>query len=185
MHSSPAGVSIPQLQSTVEFLESLIWIVQDWIIRSLSLTGNCMQSEGELRFCISLYEAFVNLDIKNTHVEIFVIQSRNTVRKRINGEKSETDLGLFWKKIGCRFANFLKFGHRVAPQSRSAPPQLHRTTTQLNFSIATAPHQSSTRCFLPQPHGSHTTPQELSTAIPPHRDCRGKVPSLIGKLNIK
>ena len=36
--------------------------MQEGIIRSLSLTGNCMQSEGELRFCISLYEIFVNLD---------------------------------------------------------------------------------------------------------------------------
>ena len=34
--------------------------MRDITIRSLSLTGNCMQSEGELRFCISLYEIFVN-----------------------------------------------------------------------------------------------------------------------------
>ena len=34
-------------------------------IRSLSLTGNCMQSEGELRFCISLYEIFANLRFQN------------------------------------------------------------------------------------------------------------------------
>ena len=38
--------------------------MQDIIIRSLSLTGNCMQSEGELRFCISLYEIFVNLNFR-------------------------------------------------------------------------------------------------------------------------
>ena len=34
--------------------------MEDGIIRSLSLTRNCMQSEGELRFCISLYEILVN-----------------------------------------------------------------------------------------------------------------------------
>ena len=89
MYSNPVCVSIPQLQLTVEFLESLIWIMQDTIIRSLSLTGNCMQSEGELRFCISLYEIFFNLDFKNLSRKIFAIQSRNTIHKRINGEKSE------------------------------------------------------------------------------------------------
>ena len=47
-----------------------------------------MQSEGELRFCISLYEIFVNLDFKK-NLEIFVIQSRNTIHKRINGENLE------------------------------------------------------------------------------------------------
>ena len=87
-YSNPVCVSTPQLQLTVEFLESLIWIMQDMKIRSLSLTGNCMQSEGELRFCISLYEIFVNLDFKKILSEIFVIQSRNTTRELINGEKS-------------------------------------------------------------------------------------------------
>jgi len=43
--------------------------MQDGSIRSLSLTGNCMQSEGELRFCISLYEIFCNLDIKTLKKE--------------------------------------------------------------------------------------------------------------------
>ena len=89
MCSNPVCVSTPQLQLTVEFLKSLIWIMQDRSIRSLSLTGNCMQSEGELRFCISLYEIFVNLDFKKLHLKIFVIQSRNTIHKRINGEKWE------------------------------------------------------------------------------------------------
>ena len=65
MYSNPVYASTPQLQLTVEFLESLIWIMQDIFIRLLSLMRNCMQSEGELRFCISLYEIFVNLDFKN------------------------------------------------------------------------------------------------------------------------
>ena len=38
--------------------------MQEKIIRSLSLTGNCMQSEGELRFGISLYEIFANLNFR-------------------------------------------------------------------------------------------------------------------------
>ena len=38
--------------------------MQDTIIRSLSLTGHCMQSEGELRFRISLYQIFVNLNFR-------------------------------------------------------------------------------------------------------------------------
>ena len=79
---SPACVSISQLQLTVDFLESLIWIMQEVVIHPLSLTGNCMQLEkGELRFYISLYEIFVNLDFK--------IQSMNTIRERTNGVKSE------------------------------------------------------------------------------------------------
>ena len=49
MHSNPVCVSTPQLQLTVEFLESLIRIMKDGIIRSFPLMGNCMQSEGELR----------------------------------------------------------------------------------------------------------------------------------------
>ena len=81
VYSNPVCVSIPQLQLTVEFLESLIWIMQDIIIRLLSQMENCMQSEGELRLRISLYEIFANLDCKN--------QSRNTIHKRINGVKSE------------------------------------------------------------------------------------------------
>ena len=85
MHSNPVCVSTPQLQLTVEFLESLIWIMQDIVIRSLSLTRNCMQSEGELRFCISLYEIFVNLDLKIFHVKALVIQSRNTIHSQMNG----------------------------------------------------------------------------------------------------
>ena len=92
MYSNPVCASTPQLQLIVEFLESLIWIMQDIIIRSLSLTGNCMQSEGELKFCISLYQIFVNLDLKKCHFysrEVFVIQSRSTIHKRINGVKSE------------------------------------------------------------------------------------------------
>ena len=48
-----------------------------------------MRSEGELRFCISLYETFVNLDFKTILPKIFAIQSRNTIHKRINGVKSE------------------------------------------------------------------------------------------------
>ena len=63
--------------------------MQESIIRSLSLTGNCMQSEGELRFGIPLYEIFVNLEFKDLSGDIFAIQSRNTIHKRINGEKSE------------------------------------------------------------------------------------------------
>ena len=89
MYSNPAGVSTPQLQLTVEFLESLIWIMQDIVIRSLSLAGNCMQSEGELRFGVALYEIFVNLDFKNISGEIIAIQSRNTIHKRTNGGKLE------------------------------------------------------------------------------------------------
>ena len=89
MYSNPVCVSTPQLQLTVEFLESLIWIMQDTVIRLLSLTENCMQSEGELRFCISLHEIFVNLDFKKILSKIFAIQSKNTIHKRINGEKSE------------------------------------------------------------------------------------------------
>ena len=39
--------------------------MQEIIIRWLSLTGNCMQSEeSELRFSISLYEIFANLDFR-------------------------------------------------------------------------------------------------------------------------
>ena len=64
--------------------------MQDGIIRLLSLTGNCTQSEGELRFCISLYEIFVNLDIKKVIWEFFAIQSKNTIHKRMSGEKLET-----------------------------------------------------------------------------------------------
>ena len=89
MYSNPVCVSTPQLQLTVEFLESLIWIMKERVIHPLSLTGNCMQSEGELRFCISLYEIFVNLDFKTFTMKIVVIQSRNTIHKRINGVKSE------------------------------------------------------------------------------------------------
>ena len=89
VYQNSVGVSTPQLQLTVEFLESLIWIMQDIFIRSLSLTRNCMQSEGELRFCISLYEIFINLDFKKLDITIFVIQSRNTIHKRIDGMKSE------------------------------------------------------------------------------------------------
>ena len=48
-----------------------------------------MQSEGELRLCISLCEIFVNLDFKNMDLKIIVIQSRNTIHERINGVKSE------------------------------------------------------------------------------------------------
>ena len=88
-YSNPVGVSIPQLQLAVEFLKSLIWIMQDISIRSLSLMRNCMKSEGELRFSISLYEIFVNLDFKKLAIKIFVTQSRNTTHKRMNGEKSE------------------------------------------------------------------------------------------------
>ena len=61
--------------------------MKDTIILLLSLTGNYMQSEGELRFCISLYQIFVNLDFKNLHMKISVTQSRNTIRKRMSGEK--------------------------------------------------------------------------------------------------
>ena len=46
-----------------------------------------MQSEGELRFCISLYEIFVNLDFKNMSGEIIATQSRNTIHERKNGVK--------------------------------------------------------------------------------------------------
>ena len=63
--------------------------MQDKTIHSLSLTGNCMQSEGELRFHISLYEIFVNLDFKQFYMEICVIQSRNTTHKQMNGKKLE------------------------------------------------------------------------------------------------
>ena len=38
--------------------------MRDFIIRSLSQMRNCMQSEGELRFCISLYQIFVSLDFR-------------------------------------------------------------------------------------------------------------------------
>ena len=69
----------------------------------MSLTGNCMQSEGELRFCISLYEIFVNLDF-NAIGQIFVIQSRNTIHKRINGGKSENyhKIKLDYNNLGFR-----------------------------------------------------------------------------------
>ena len=63
--------------------------MQDIIIRSLSPMENCMQSEGELRFCISLYEIFGNLDLEELSGQIIVIQSRNTIHERINGVKSE------------------------------------------------------------------------------------------------
>ena len=56
--------------------------MKDVVIRSLSLMGNYMQSEGELRFSISLYEIFIKLDLES--------QSRNTIHKRKNGEKLET-----------------------------------------------------------------------------------------------
>ena len=59
MYSNPVYVSTPQLQMAVKFLKSLICIMLDMVIRSLSITGNCMQSEGELRFCMSLYEILV------------------------------------------------------------------------------------------------------------------------------
>ena len=58
-------------------------------IRSLSLTRNCMQSEGELRFCISLYEIFFNLDFNNLGIQILAIQLRSTIHERISGMKSE------------------------------------------------------------------------------------------------
>ena len=70
---NPVCVSIPQLQLTVEFLESLIWIMQEHIILLLLRMENHMQSGGELRFCISLYEIFVNLDFKILFMKIFVI----------------------------------------------------------------------------------------------------------------
>ena len=38
--------------------------MQDMFIRLLSLIRNCIQSEGELRFRVSLYEIFVNLDFR-------------------------------------------------------------------------------------------------------------------------
>ena len=38
--------------------------MQAMVIHSLPLTGNCMQSEGELRFGISLYEIFASLDFR-------------------------------------------------------------------------------------------------------------------------
>ena len=38
--------------------------MQDIVIRLLLRMENCMQSEGELRFCDSLYERFVKLDFK-------------------------------------------------------------------------------------------------------------------------
>ena len=41
--------------------------MKDIFIRLLLRMENCMQSEGELRFCISLYEIFFNLDIKNDY----------------------------------------------------------------------------------------------------------------------
>ena len=91
-YSNPVCVSIPQLKLKGEFLESLIWIIKDVFIRLLLQMENCMQSEGELRFCISLYEIFVNLDFKKDiffHGKIFSIQSRNTIHKRINGAKSK------------------------------------------------------------------------------------------------
>ena len=47
MYPNPVGVSIPQLQLAVEFLESLIWIMQDILTRLLSQMENCMQSEGD------------------------------------------------------------------------------------------------------------------------------------------
>ena len=40
-------------------------------IRSLLLTGNCMQSEGELRFCISLYEVFFKLRFRDSYIVSF------------------------------------------------------------------------------------------------------------------
>ena len=73
MYWNPVCVSTPQLQLAVEFLESLIWIMQERIIRSLSLMENFMQPEGELRFCISLYGIFANLDFKYLSGDIFAI----------------------------------------------------------------------------------------------------------------
>ena len=90
IYSNTAYVSTPQLQLTVGFLESLIWIMEEGIIRSLLLTGNYMQSEGGMRIGISLYEIFVNLEFKKILWKIFIIQSRNTIHKRMNGVKSET-----------------------------------------------------------------------------------------------
>ena len=89
MHSNLVCVSTPQFQLTVKFLESLIWIMEDIIIRLLLRMGNCMQSEGELKFCISFYEIFANLDFKNLAKESFVIQSTNTIHKRIDGKSLE------------------------------------------------------------------------------------------------
>ena len=45
--------------------------MQDMIIRSLPLTGNCMQSEGELRFCTSLYEILVKIRFQKASDENF------------------------------------------------------------------------------------------------------------------
>ena len=46
-YSNPVGVSTPQPQLTVDFLESLIWIMKDILTRLLSQMENCMQSEGD------------------------------------------------------------------------------------------------------------------------------------------
>ena len=89
IYSNPVCVSIPQLQLAVEFPKSLICIMLEIIIRLLLRMENCIQSEGELRFCISLYEIFSNLDFTDFYMKIFVIQSRNTIRKQINGVKSQ------------------------------------------------------------------------------------------------
>ena len=77
--------------------------MEDMAIRLLSLTENCMQSEGELRFCISLYQIFVNSDFKQFYMEIFVTQSKNTVHKRINGAKSESEykIKLGYNNLRC------------------------------------------------------------------------------------
>ena len=91
--------------------------MQDIFIRLLSQTENCMQSEGELGFCTSLYEIFVKLDFKNLDMEISVTQSRNTIHKRINGAKSENEhkinlnynnlrfhIEILFNKIKCEIA---------------------------------------------------------------------------------
>ena len=72
VYSNPVYVSTPQLQLTAKFLKSMIWIMQDGIIHSLSRMENCMQSEGELRFCILLYKTFVNLDFKMLRKKVIV-----------------------------------------------------------------------------------------------------------------
>ena len=59
MYWNPVCVSTPQIQLKVKFLESLIWIMEDIVIRLLLGMEDCMQSEGELicsKFCSNWYE---------------------------------------------------------------------------------------------------------------------------------
>ena len=70
--------------------------MEDTVIRLLSQMKNCMQSEGELRFCISLYEIF------------FKIRFQERYRKNICNSTEEYDPQTKkWCEIGSIFPEML------------------------------------------------------------------------------